>query len=208
MSRPRLLDLFCGEGGAAYGYWLAGWDVFGCDIEPQPNYPFPFRQCDAMSLILNEGHRFDAVHASPVCKRYSACSVLNDVEHPDQIPGVRRLLIELGKPWVIENVPGAPLFNPAVLCGAMFGLRTYRHRLFETNFPLVAPMEPLHVSPLAKMGRPVMPGEFIQVVGHYSDVRLAREVMGMPWGTRDGMAQAVPTAYTEYVGRYLLDSLP
>lgn len=198
-----MLDWFCGEGGAAMGYRRAGFDVIGVDIAPQPRYPFPFIQADALTLDLDFLGQFDAHHASPVCKRYSACSVINDRNHPDQISDVREMLIKTGKPWVIENVEGAPLKNPTWLCGTMFGIRTYRHRGFETSFNLPSLFHPPHRAPLRKMGRPVQDGEFIHVVGHYSGVQLAREVMGMPWGTRDGMSQAVPVAYTEYVGRFL-----
>jgi DNA (cytosine-5)-methyltransferase 1 len=196
--KPRVLDLFCKAGGAGFGYDLAGFDVVGVDHEPQPHYPFEFILADALTFPL---HGFDLIHASPVCKGYSATAVLNDVEHPRQVEAVRQRLAASRIPYVIENVDGAPLRDPVVLCGAMFaGLRTYRHRLFEASFPVPQPPEPVHAAPLAKMGRPVRPGEWIQVVGHFSDVAAARTAMGIPWMTRDELAQAIPPAYTRHVG--------
>ena len=138
------------------GYWLAGFDVVGVDIEPQKRYPFRFIQADALTFPLSG---FDLIHASPVCKGYSATAVLNDASHPRQIEAVRERLAGSGIPYVIENVPGAPLRSPVMLCGAMFaGLRVYRHRLFEASFPIPAPPEPEHRWPLAKMGRPAAAG--------------------------------------------------
>jgi DNA (cytosine-5)-methyltransferase 1 len=206
--KPRIFDGFCGEGGAGMGYHLAGFDVVGGDIKPQPRYPFTFIQGDSIKFIKEHGHEFDAIHTSPVCKRYTACSVLNDIKHPDQIPSVREALIAAGKPYIIENVRGAPLIGPIWLCGCMFGLRTYRLRGFEINgFSTPRMFCRKHTAPLAKMGRPVQPGEFMHIAGHYSDVALARKIMRMPWGSRDGISQAVPVVYTEYVGRHLMAAL-
>jgi DNA (cytosine-5)-methyltransferase 1 len=176
--------------------------VVGVDIEPQKRYPFRFIQADALTFPLTG---FDLIHASPICKDYSATAVLNDATHPRQIEAFRDRLDSSGIPYVIENVPGAPLRSPAMLCGAMFrGLRVYRHRLFEAPFPIPAPPEPEHRWPLAKMGRPVRPGEFMQPVGHFSDVVAARAAMGIPWMARDELAQAIPPAYTLHVGRAAL----
>lgn len=124
--------------------------------------------------------------------------------HPDFIDETRALFQWFGKPWVIENVPGAPLIEPVELCGAMFGLRTYRHRLFESNVPLEAPERPEHKARTTKMGRPVRDGEYMHVVGNFTGVDLAREVMGMPWASRDGLREAIPPAYTEFLGAQLL----
>ena len=204
-GKPVALDLFCKAGGAGMGYHLAGFDVVGVDIEPQPHYPFRFIQADALTFPLSG---FDLIHASPVCKDYSATAVLNDVSHPRQIDAVRERLASSGVPYVIENVPGAPLRCPIVLCGAMFpGLRVYRHRLFETSFPVAPLPEPEHRWPLAKMGRPPRPGEFMQPVGHFSDVSAARAAMQITWMTRDELAQAIPPAYTRHVGQAALDWL-
>jgi DNA (cytosine-5)-methyltransferase 1 len=176
-ERLRLLDLYCGAGGAGAGYARAGFEVVGVDLAPQPHYPFEFHQADALAM----------------CQ--------------DVIAPTRDMLQATGKPYVIENVPGAPLRDPVLLCGAMFGLRTYRHRLFEANWPLRAPEHPSHTAPQAKMGRPVGPGEFGQFIGNYSGAALAREVMGMPWANRDGIREAIPPAYTEHAGRQLLEHL-
>ena len=130
--RPRLLDLFCKAGGGAMGYVRAGFEVIGVDIKPQPHYPFEFHQGDAMTYPL-EG--FDAYHASPPCQRYSRTKSLHPgCKYPDLLAQTRNLLIATGKPWVIENVVGAPFQHWIMLCGMMFGLRTYRHRRFETSF--------------------------------------------------------------------------
>jgi DNA (cytosine-5)-methyltransferase 1 len=201
-GRLVALDLCCKAGGAGMGYWLAGFDVVGVDIEPQKRYPFRFIQADALTFPLSG---FDLIHASPVCKDYSATAVLNDATHPRQIEAFRDRLAASGVPYVIENVPGAPLRFPVMLCGAMFaGLRVYRHRLFEASFRIPAPPEPEHRWPLAKMGRPVRPGEFMQPVGHFSDVAAARAAMQIPWMVRDELAQAIPPDYTLHVGRAAL----
>ncbi len=172
--RPRLLDACCCQGGASKGYHDAGFDVVGVDIDPQPRYPFEFhradvlevlRACDPYPEVL--GWRFDAIHASPPCQAHSGTQRIQQNDHPDLIGEMRELLERTGLPYVIENVPGAPLRDPVELCGEMFGLRTYRHRLFETNWPLTVPLHPQHVAPQAKMGRPVGEGEFMHVVGNF-----------------------------------------
>jgi DNA (cytosine-5)-methyltransferase 1 len=209
--RPRLLDLFCCQGGAAKGYADAGFEVIGVDIDPQPRYPFEFHQADALDFPL-EG--FDVIHASPPCQAFTRARKLQGNSHPDLIGLTRWRLVMSGLPYIIENVEGAPLIGPVMLCGAMFGLRTYRHRLFESDMPLIAPAHPTHVAPHAKMGRPVRDGEFMHVVGHFSDALLGREIMGMPWATKAGCAEAVPAVYTEFLGRQVMavlgcpDSLP
>lgn len=206
-GRPKLLDLFCCQGGASRGYADAGFDVTGVDINPQPHYPFKFRKYDALDFLERHGRKFDAIHASPPCQAFTNAQKLQGNEHPDLITPVRELLSDLGKPFAIENVPGAPLINPVELCGAMFGLRTYRHRLFESNVVLWAPSHPEHVAKTTKMGRPPRDGEFMHVVGNFSGVEQARAAMGMPWATRDGLREAIPPAYTEHIGRQLLEVL-
>lgn len=203
--RPRLLDLFCREGGAGLGFWLAGFDVVGVDIHKQPRYPFPFFQADALEFVQQFGHAFAGIHASPPCQLFSDTQQLQQNEHPDLITPLRPLLDATGLPYVIENVEGAPLIEPVTLCGAMFpGLRTYRHRLFETNWLLTVPPEPEHVFPLTKMGRPPQDGEFMHVVGNFSGAAAGRKAMRMPWATRDGLREAIPPDFTEYVGKQLL----
>lgn len=204
--KPLLIDLFCCAGGASRGYADAGFDVIGVDIDPQPHYPFRFIQADAMTLDLAH-FGAAAIAASPPCQRYSNAQRIRDREHPDLIPPLRAKLRASGLPYVIENVIGAPLLQPIELCGAMFRLRVYRHRLFECSFPVAQPMHPPHDAPLRKMGRPPQPGEFMHVVGNFSGVQQAREAMGIDWMMRDELREAIPPAYTEYVGRALLAHL-
>lgn len=199
--RPKALDLFCCAGGASEGLHRAGFDVVGVDIEPQPHYPFPFIQADAMAMNLQG---FDFVWASPPCQAYTLCQRIRDREHPDLIGPTRDMLRTSGMPFCIENVVGAPLLNPIELCGAMFDLRTYRHRLFECSFPVEAPPHPAHKAPLRKMGRPVREGEFIHVVGNFSGVQLARDAMDIQWMMRDELREAIPPAYAEFIGRAAL----
>lgn len=141
----RLLDLYCGAGGCAVGYSRAGFDVVGVDLNPMPRYPFEFHQGDALDYLREHGHEFDVIHASPPCQAYcSLKSMPNAKVHPDLVAPTREALEATGKPYVIENVPGAPLLSPTMLCGTMFGLGTgdadlRRHRLFETNWSLVLP---------------------------------------------------------------------
>lgn len=208
---PRLLDLFCCQGGAAKGYHDAGFDLVGVDNNPQPNYPFPFIQADALDFLAGLPlDSFDAIHASPPCQAYSDAQRIRDRDHPDLITSVRAALEATGLPYVIENVMGAApwLRNPIMLCGAMFPpLRVYRHRLFECSFPLTAPLHPAHVATQVKMGRPPGPGEWVQAVGNFSGVQEARDAMEMPWANREGLREAIPPAYTRHVGRYLMAAI-
>jgi DNA (cytosine-5)-methyltransferase 1 len=213
MSKPRLLDLFCGAGGAARGYADAGFEVVGVDIKPQPRYPFPFVQGDALEYMewdlgKSELGQFDAIHASPPCQAFTKARKLQGNEHPDLVGLTRELLIETGLHYVIENVKGAPLINPVVLEGQMFPeLNVHRPRLFETNWPLEVPLMRPPPPRQTKMGRPLIEGEAIQVVGHFSDVPAGRRAMGIDWMTQGELAQAIPPAYTEFIGRQLLEQL-
>jgi DNA (cytosine-5)-methyltransferase 1 len=206
-TRPRLLDLFCGTGGAAMGYHRAGFDVTGVDLAPQPHYPFPFIRADAMTFPLDG---FDAIHASPPCQRWSAmtgCRPGLAAEYPDLIGPARERLEQSAVPWVIENVPGAPLHDPVTLCGHMFGLPLYRHRIFESSGFLGHPSRhPRHLTPGGRAGH-WRPGEIISVSGNCSPVALAREAMGIGWMSRAELAESIPPAYTEYVGAQLLAHL-
>lgn len=210
--RPFLIDLYCCQGGAGDGYQRAGFDVLGVDIEPQPRNPHDFHQRDAIAFLqemrdTDTWDHVDAIHASPPCQLYSKAHRIRSNTHPDLIGPTRELLQAIGKPYVIENVPGAPLIEPVELCGSMFGLRLYRHRLFETNWPLTVPLHPAHMAPQVKMGRVAKPHEMIQPVGNFSGVQEAREVMDMPWASREGLREAIPPAYTEYIGVQLMDAL-
>jgi DNA (cytosine-5)-methyltransferase 1 len=136
----KLLDLYCGAGGAAMGYHRAGFEVVGVDINPQKHYPFEFHQGDAIEYLREQGKEFDVIHASPPCQRYSkSVKKINRKNHPDLIFNTRTQLITSCRPYIIENVPGSPLINPIVLCGTMFGLDVKRHRLFESNAILTNP---------------------------------------------------------------------
>ncbi|MET8447419.1 class I SAM-dependent methyltransferase [Streptomyces sp. NPDC005209] len=209
--RPRLLDLYCCQGGAAKGYADAGFDVTGVDKDPQPRYPYRFVQADAIAFVLEHGAAFDFIHASPPCQHDSECQRLRGNTHPDLIAPTRAALETTGRPWVIENVGGAvaKLRDPVMLCGAMFALETYRHRFFETGggFCLDQPGHYPHTVPQAKMGRPVPPSHYGQFVGNFSGVDLARHVMGVPWMNRDGIRECIPPAYTEHIGRAALRTL-
>lgn len=215
MSKPRLLDLFCCQGGASRGYADAGFDVMGVDIDPQPRYPYRFAQADAIEFFANHAHEYDAWHASPPCQAHTNAQKIQGRSHIDLIPPTRRMFDDANQyrarngcpevPYVIENVPGSPLIEPVELCGAMFGLETYRHRLFETNWELTTPAHPKHVARTTKMGRTPVTGEYMHIVGNFSGVERGREVMGMPWASRDGLREAIPPAYTEYIGHQLLE---
>jgi DNA (cytosine-5)-methyltransferase 1 len=212
--RPLLLDLFCGAGGAAMGYHRAGFDVVGVDRVSQPHYPFEFFLGDALDVAEMVGvpgtgwTGFAAVHASPPCQAFTKAQRIMDRSHPDLVGPIRKLLRDAGLPYVIENVPGSPLHRPVTLCGLMFGLGVDRDRLFESNIRLAAPPpHPAHDRPKAKMGRPVKPGEVMQVVGHFSGVPQAREAMGIDWMVRDELSEAIPPAYTEWVGAQLIAAL-
>ena len=210
-SKPKLLDLYCGGGGASFGYELAGWDVVGVDIDPQPKYRGKFIQADAIEYLKAHYTEFDAVHASPPCQHYSKAAMqfrIAGKKYVDMIEITRNELIKTGLPYIIENVPDAPLLEPILLCGAMFGIRTYRHRLFENNIELKQPKHPKHIAPNAKMGRKPMPNEYLQYMGHFSGVKIVQEFTGLHWLGQKELAQSLPPQYTRWVGKQLLKALP
>ncbi len=215
--KPRLLDLFCCAGGASAGYVAAGFDVVGIDLVEQPNYPYPMHVADALTLSPAFLGAFDAIHASPPCQAYSDLAYRTGNGHawPRLIEPVREMLETTGKPYVIENVEGSPLRADAVLCGTMFsGLRVIRHRLFEANFPI--PPLPHHRHPLchtldkrkAHYGQTDEWVDFVSVNGGgNSSIAAARNAMGIPWMTKKEINEAIPPAYTQYVGSVLLEWL-
>lgn len=218
----RLLDLFCCAGGASAGYARAGFDVVGVDISPQPRYPFTFRQADALDVLADREFvaNFDAIHASPPCQHYSAAAEIHDTadQHPDLIPPVRSLLMDTGLPWVMENVERSTLATTLMLCGSMFGLGVKRHRLFESNVLLIGPTCGSHRLWHASVfgGRAVGrqrvthggPGVRSQTWDKFPDeLATARDAMGIDWMNLAELSEAIPPAYTEFIGGQLLASL-
>jgi DNA (cytosine-5)-methyltransferase 1 len=206
--RPRLLDLFCCAGGAAVGYARAGFEVVGVDLFPQRNYPFAFHQGDALHYLAEHWQEFDAVHASPPCQSYTPLGALHPhKEYPDLLGATRGLLELTGLPYVIENVMAAPLQRERciTLCGGMFGLRTYRHRRFESPLGLVAPEHPKHVIRTATKRRRELwdQGWHVSITGDVG-VYVGPQAMGIDWMTGNELSEAIPPAYTEFVGAQLL----
>jgi DNA (cytosine-5)-methyltransferase 1 len=213
--RPRLLDLYSGAGGAARGYQMAGFHVTGVDIAPQPRYAGDaFVQADALEYVAAHGHEYDAIHASPPCQDYSRMRYVTQRDAPRLIGPTREALRATGRPYVIENVELArpALLAPLMLCGTMFGLRVRRHRLFEVEPPVFALLPPCQCRNGVRDGHlighrlrgPKPPGRVVPPV--FSDAEL-RDAIGVPWMTFMDTRQAIPPAFTEYVGRLLLTYL-
>jgi DNA (cytosine-5)-methyltransferase 1 len=212
--KPLLaLDLYCGAGGASMGLHEAGFKVIGIDIRPQPNYPFEFVQGNALRPPFNLNN-FDFFWASPPCQKYTRMSqgLLQSQgrgrEYPDLIAETRLLLQSIGKPYVIENVPGASLINPVMLCGSSFGLLVQRHRLFETNWPLITPQCQHYLWPKDKPPLHRLQGKS-RCVGCYGhgrakgdNVALWQKAMGITWMTRKELSQAIPVAYSRFIGKF------
>jgi DNA (cytosine-5)-methyltransferase 1 len=203
------------------GYHRAGWDVVGVDIEPQPHYPFEFHQGDALAWLgdpFGSGRwqaGFDAIHASPPCQDYSAAMRHISGDYPRLIEPTRELLIETGLPWIIENVPGAPLPTSMTLdgrfgvelCGSMFGLRVRRHRLFETSFPIGAPRSCDHRQPAMNPHNQDARDRMYVEYGRGDPELVWRAEMRVEWMSRYEAREAIPPAYTEHVGAVLLSHL-
>ncbi len=192
------------------GYYRAGFtEIIGVDIKPQPRYPFRFVQGDALVYLSEHGHLFDAIHASPPCQAHTTLRAVDKRDYADFIPETRRLLAAQEKPFVIENVPGAPLLEPIRLCGAMFnGLRVYRHRLFESNIALDAPAHHKGLHKIRATGTQrgrkahYEAGGFITITGDVGTY--CGGAMGIDWMNGNELSQAIPPAYTEFIGRQLL----
>lgn len=215
--RPKLLDLFCGAGGAGMGYHRAGFEVVGVDLNPMPNYPFEFHQGDALEFLAEHGHEFDAIHASPPCQGYLNLGAVNRAlgrayEYPDMIAATRELLIASGRPYVIENVAdaGKHLISPVRICGTGLHMPLRRHRMFESNMPLegIACSHNRYTVPRYWTGwRPN--GEHrlstvVQVYGNGGGRDEWPSAMGIDWMTPREMCEAIPPAYTEWLGAQLL----
>lgn len=213
--RLVLLDLFCCAGGAGEGYRRAGFDVVGVDIEPQPLNPHTFIQGDAVEYLEAHGHEYDAIHASPPCQAHTRLAKLTGKEYPCFIEATRDLLMKLDVPWIIENVVGAPLRNPVTICGSAFGLGVRRHRQFESNVWLWPTdcRHDLQPEPIDVTGTGGFVEGRIRTDGGGGNSRKprniaeAREAMGINWMTRPKLSQAIPPAYTEYLGQQVMGFL-
>ena len=217
-----MLDLFCCEGGAAKGYSDAGFEVVGVDLDGKyaKRYPYEFHQGDAIEFAKEHGHEFDVIHASPPCQHASAGTRAQDrSKYPALIEPTREALEATGLPYVIENVKGAALRDPIMLCGRMFNLRTEdtdgvelvldRHRLFETNIDLPQPFHPKH-------GKEQVGGSYggarrdkhearhVRHGGYVPAKEVQERLLGIDWMTQYGLYQSLPPAYTQYVGRWLM----
>lgn len=191
----RLLDLYSGAGGAAVGYARAGFEVVGVDHVMQPRYPFEHHVADALEFLAAHGHEYDAIHASPPCQAYANVTAWRGahVDHPDLLAATRDALVANGRPWVIENVPEAPLRRDFLLCGSQFGLRVRRHRAFETSPRLYSLMSPCH-------HRGLLPFE-------HKGERAYADALGCEWMTKLEARQAIPPAYTQHVGEWLMTAI-
>jgi len=201
-KKPRALDLFCCAGGAGMGLHRAGFEVVGVDISSQPRYPFEFHQADAMAFPLDG---FDFCWASPPCQLFSTLAGREDLSaYPDLVDPIRQRLLETGKPFVIENVPGAPIRKDLMLCGGMFRLRSYRHRHFEVHgFEVEQPAHPKHVVRVNRRGENRREhwanGGHLTITGDVGTY-CGPEAMGIDWMTGAEMSEAIPPAYAEHIG--------
>jgi len=189
------------------GYLQAGFDVIGVDKDPQPKYPFEFIQADAFEILGDREFvsQFRAIHASPVCKGYSTTKSVWGREYPDDISSLRIILTKIGKPYIIENVKGAPLLNYVELCGTMFGLNITRHRRFECSPQILfPPFSCSHEKSTVALGRrPDRKRQYPSVVGHFTDVEFAQKCMGIDWMGQKELSQAIPPAYTKWIGEQI-----
>lgn len=214
MSRPRLLDLFCGVGGCSVGYHRAGFDVVGVDLVRRGDYPYELHIRDAVTYLVEHWAEFDAVHASPPCKAHTRANTLPRPtfgdplfpSHLDFLGPILDALHAVTVPWVVENVPGAPLPGAVTYCGSSFGLQVRRHRLFVSNVSLSAP-----ACDHKRQGRSV--GVWGHGGGRVRGQVVARAAsaataLGIDWTVEQaGLSQAIPPVYTEHIGRQLLAHL-
>ena len=210
----KVLDLFCGVGGASVGYAQAGFEVHGVDLKHGKRYPFTYLRADVLDILKDKEfiNQFDVIHASPPCQTHSITQHLRKAQGKstkkiDLIPETRAALIASGKPYIIENVPGSPLINPIQLCGSSFGLKVRRHRLFESNLSLIG-SECLH----KEQGRPVgVYGSLRDDIPHggktADSIDQAREAMGISWAIWSELVEAIPPLYTSYLGNQIRELL-
>ena len=206
MKKPRLLDCYCGAGGAAVGYSRAGFIVTGVDLFPMPRYPYEFIRANVLDLDIDFLRSFDVIHARPPCQRFTTLSGMPDArEHPNLIPATRELLRASGRPYVIENTPRAPLIDPIRLCGSMFGLgvkdaELRRHRMFETSFfvpRLRCRHGAMHKRVIGVYGEGCRDSrrKFDRSIPEFT-VRDGREAMEIEYMTTDELSQSIPQAYS------------
>ena len=224
MTKPRLLDLYSCAGGAAMGYHRAGFEVVGVDIIEQPRYPFEHHVADAIEYVKKHAGDFDVIHASPPCQAYSVTRHAHTNEHPDLLAPTRAALIETGLPYVIENVPDAPLHDPLVLCGSEFGLRALdvdglplalkRHRLFESNVWLMGAGGCVHDGTLvagayggSRHRTPAHRDDPSRLGGYTPALKVRAALLGVDWMNEHEMSQSIPPAYTEHIGDQLMREL-
>ena len=203
----KLLDLYCGVGGASVGYHQAGFEIYGVDLKHGKRYPYTYLVADVLDVLRDEEYinQFDVIHASPPCQTHSITQHLRNAQGKttsklDLIPETRAALIASGKPYIIENVPGSPLINPIQLCGSSFGLKVRRHRLFESNLPLVGSVcnHKLQGRPIGVYGS--LNDEIPKGGKTASTIDEARAAMDMPWAIWTELVEAIPPAYTKYLG--------
>jgi DNA (cytosine-5)-methyltransferase 1 len=210
----KLLDLYCGVGGASAGYAAAGFEVHGVDLKHGKRYPYIYLRADVLDVLRDDNfiQQFDVIHASPPCQTHSITQHLRNAQGKttskvDLIPQTRAALIASGKPYIIENVPGSPLINPVQLCGSSFNLKVRRHRLFESNMPIKG----TGCNHKAQ-GRP------IGVYGSLNDqipnggrtavnITEARQSMGIDWAIWTELVEAIPPVYTDYLGAQIVSWL-
>jgi DNA (cytosine-5)-methyltransferase 1 len=219
-DKPKLLDLFSGAGGAAYGYKLAGFHITGVDKEPQPRYAGDiFIQADALDYVREFGHLYDAIHASPPCQfNLKGLNAVNESRgrinnHVDLIAETREAVIKTNLPFVIENIVGSALIHPIQLCGSSFGLPVKRHRLFESNLLLFALCcqhhiwkEAIYPTNFRPKGE-IVKSKVVQVYGNTAGSKLWNDAMKIDWMDRKEIQQAIPPAYTQYIGRFLFEAI-
>jgi DNA (cytosine-5)-methyltransferase 1 len=210
----KLLDLFCGVGGASVGYHQTGFEVHGVDLKHGKRYPFTYLRADVLDVLKDKDfiNQFDVIHASPPCQTHSITKHLrnaqgNSTSKLDLIPETREALIASGKPYIIENVPGSPLINPIQLCGSSFGLKVRRHRLFESNMPLVGSK-----CDHKAQGRPVgvygsLNDEIPKGGKTASTIDEARKAMDMDWAIWTELVEAIPPAFTKHLGGQIVNWL-
>lgn len=212
--KRRALDLFCAAGGATRGLQLAGFEVWGVDIEPQPRYCGHFVQREALEFAHDYANGFDFVWASPPCQRFTAYRRKNPEQigatYPDLIAPVREALLASGRPFVIENVPGAPLVDPVTLCGSMFGLEVRRHRLFEAHgfaIPRKECEHGLQNGSFPPATNRENPRRTVEVGVWRIPLDVQQRAMGIDWMKLEELSQAIPPAYAEHIGRAALAKL-